>query len=101
MRIPDKLILKLNSKLPLEPESIDWDKKVITINIGPPVINATIDEIEDNPTLYYEILEQWLDMDKLNISRRSIGKVFSSGCIDWDSYRFVFEFLSRYDSRWT
>ena len=83
IHIPEKLILILNSKLPLEAESIDRINKAITIPIGPPVINATIEEIESKPTHYHDVLTPWLEMDKLNIARRSVGRIFSSGFIQW------------------
>lgn len=84
VHIPEKLILILNSNLPLAAESIDRTNKVITIPIGPPVINATVEEIESNPTHYHNVLTPWLEMDKLNIARRSVGRIFSSGFIQWE-----------------
>lgn len=81
--IPTKLTLKLNSALPLEAETVDGDH--VTIPIGPPIINATIDDFEENPILYYQILERWLEIDKLNIARRSVGRVYSLGYIEWET----------------
>lgn len=57
--------------------------KSIVVPIGPPIINATLDEVEHNPNMHYETLSPWLEMDKLNIARRSMGRVFSLGFTDW------------------
>jgi len=85
MHIPEKMTLVLNTKLPLEAETVIDQSKEIIIPLGVPIVNETIDEFENNAAYYHDILEVWLDIDKLNIARRSIGRIFSSGPVNWET----------------
>lgn len=82
--LPNILVLQLNTDLPLESADIDRNTGTVTIPIGPPILNSTVDEIEQNPSLFYRILKTWLEVDKQNIARRSVGRIFVSGYVEWN-----------------
>lgn len=55
----------------------------LVIPIGLPILSKDYDEIEKSPDRCAEILRPWLLLDKLNIARRSIGRVYCSSFLDW------------------
>ena len=80
---PDQLILKLNEGTDSQIVDINHKDRILTIPVGLPILSMDIDEIEKNKDNCYNILKPWLALDKMNIARRSIGRIFSSGYLNW------------------
>lgn len=81
--LPKKITLVLDTNLPLTQSEVNKKTNEIKVPLGTPILNMTIEEIESNPTICYDVLKKWLELDKKNIARRSIGRIFVSGWIDW------------------
>jgi len=80
---PDKIIFKLNEGTSDKNVHFPQESRDIIISIGDPILSMSSEEIESTPDDCAKILRPWLLMDKLNIARRSIGRVFCAGYLNW------------------
>ncbi len=83
MHQPDRLIFQLNGDTAQCNAHVDREIREIKVEVGDPIMNLTVDEIEQNPDKCRKILKLWIDLEKLNIARRSIGRIFCECYIDW------------------
>lgn len=81
--LPERLQIILNKGTNSQYVDINKKEKYISVEIGEPILSMTIDEVENNPNKCYEILKPWLELDKMNLARRSIGRIFSTGYLNW------------------
>lgn len=93
---PDTLILRLNEGTKNSIAHVDREKREIIVPIGDPILSLNSDEIESNPDICAEILRPWLNLDKLNIARRSIGRIYCSGFVNWKPNEVPTEGFNQY-----
>jgi len=83
---PDKITIKLNTSLPLKSPQFE-DKGLRTLNIdiplGYPILDIKIDDFENNVQDIHKLLKPWLEMDKMNIAYRNMGRAFLQGFDNW------------------
>jgi hypothetical protein len=53
------------------------------INLGPPILQRSVQEIESDPNAAYSVLRDWIVLDAANIARRRIGRVAASTPVHW------------------
>jgi len=93
---PDTLVLRLNEGTNNGIAHVDREKREIIVPIGDPILSWNSDEIESKPDICAEILRPWLNLDKLNIARRSIGRIYCSGFVNWKPNEVPTEGFNQY-----
>ena len=54
------------------------------VNLGPPILQQTIAEIESEPATAYAVLRDWIALDTANIARRRVGRVALTTPTSWN-----------------
>ena len=80
---PDQLTIQLNKGTDKITVDIDEKNNTMVAQIGDPILSLSSDEIENQTNDCYDILLPWLEIDKMNIARRSIGRIYCSGYSHW------------------
>ena len=55
------------------------------VNLGPPILEQTITDIESKPETAYAALRDWIALDAANIARRRIGQVAVTTPTTWQT----------------
>ena len=92
---PDTLILRFDEGTE-DITHVDREKREIIVPIGDPILSLNSDEIERVPDFCAKILRPWLKLDKLNIARRSIGRIYCSCFVNWTPNEVPTEVLNQY-----
>jgi hypothetical protein len=93
---PETLIIKLNEGTDSQIVQIDREHRTINVPVGLPILSMNISDIEDRRDVCYDILRPWLELDKKNIARRGVGRIFSSGFLNWEENRNPSVFFNQY-----
>ena len=59
------------------------DSARVEVNVGPPIIQQTVIEIENNSSTAYSVLKDWITMDSANIARRKVGRIAVTTFSKW------------------
>ena len=93
---PNKLILELNKGTENQTVQINREERILRIPVGVPILSMDIDEIDKNKDKCYDILKPWLELDKMNVARKSIGRIFSSGFINCEENNHPKGYFNQY-----
>ncbi len=67
--------------------------------LGPPILSQDLGALEKDPSVAYNILKAWIQMDAANIARRRMGRLFFQCFWDWQTNVTPQErYLNRYFS---
>jgi hypothetical protein len=64
-------------------EVVDAATRHYEINLGPPVLRRAVAEIEESPSLAFDIFRAWISVDVHNIARRRVGRVAVTTVPSW------------------
>lgn len=65
---------------PVEETSLHYEA-----NLGPPVLQQSVEELETSSETAYNVLKGWISLDAANISLREIGRVVSRSVASWET----------------
>jgi len=83
---PARVIIEFDTPLPLgRPTLKNNEGEELLVPLGPPIVDATVDQIESRSIPAYELLRPWLVIDKLNIARRAVGRIYVSLFTEWET----------------
>ncbi len=85
-----RLVLRFDTPLPLQAPTFSLDS-VADVPVGQPIIDVTIDEVEQGGAPFFAVLERWIEIDKQNIASRAIGRIFVRGFWNWEPNKLPLE----------
>jgi hypothetical protein len=80
---PESIKIEFNgdpSAMVTEPNTLKY-----VVNLGRPILQQTISEIEANPGTAYGVLHDWIALDAANIALKRIGRVAVSTPVKWET----------------
>jgi hypothetical protein len=53
------------------------------VDLGPPILEQRVEEIEGDPKIAHSVLREWIALDESNIARKRIGRISLTTLSSW------------------